>query len=63
MTTVIRKPGRKPRKLASAVHRAIPDCTLSRRLDLLADFELQHGHHLHAERLAWRTAEMRETAR
>ena len=62
MTTAIRKPEPKPRKLASAVHRAIPDCSLARRLDLLADFQLPHGHHLRADRLASRAAEMRETA-
>lgn len=38
-------------------HRAI----LARRLDLMAGIELQQGHHLAAEHLARRAAEMRET--
>ena len=33
------------------------------QLDRLADAELQHGHHLAAERLAWRAAELREAGR
>ncbi len=32
-------------------------------LDRLADFELQHGHHVRAEQLARRAAEIREGAR
>lgn len=32
-------------------------------LDRLADAELQHGHHVAAERLAWRAEELREDAR
>jgi hypothetical protein len=31
-------------------------------LDRLADAELQHGHHLAAERLAWRAAALRGAA-
>lgn len=34
----------------------------ARRLDMLADAELQHGHHFRAEKLAWRAAEIREGA-
>lgn len=50
------------RKPAQAVtlavdHRAI----LARHLDILADCELQHGHHLAAERLALRAQALRET--
>ncbi len=37
-------------------HRAI----LARRLDILAGCELQHGHHLAAERLALRAQAIRE---
>ena len=40
-----------------------PRPTLARRLDLLADLHMQHGHHLAAERLSWRAAELREDAR
>jgi len=32
-------------------------------LDRLADAELQHGHHLAAERLAHRAAELRDAGR
>lgn len=39
-------------------HRVI----LARRLDVLADAELQHGHHATAERLAWRAAALRQAA-
>ena len=52
----------KRRKLAPLPqpdHRAI----LVRRLEILADCELQHGHHAAAERLAWRAAALRETGR
>jgi len=38
-----------------------PRVVLARQLDLFANLELQHGHHLAAERLAWRAAELRET--
>lgn len=40
-------------------HRAI----LARRLDLMADLELQHGHHRQAEHLAHQAAQLRESAR
>ena len=58
------KPGRtRTKKRRSPVltihvldHRAI----LARRLDVLADAELQHGHHGAAERLAWRAAALRQ---
>ncbi len=39
-------------------HRGI----LARLLDRQADAELSMGHHLAAERLAWRAATLRETA-
>ncbi len=44
---------------ATAEHRAI----LARRLDMLAGCELQHGHHVAAERLAQQAAELRGIAR
>jgi hypothetical protein len=47
------------RSMATQYHRTI----LARRLDMLADFELQAGHHAAAERLAWRAAELREAVR
>lgn len=50
---------RKQAPSPSPDHQAI----LARRLDQLADAELQHGHHLAAERLAWRAAALREGAR
>ena len=39
----------------------LPDPRAARAamLDRLADAELQHGHHLAAERLAWQAAELR----
>ncbi len=40
-------------------HRAIR----AAQLDRVADFELHLGHHLAAERLAWRAAQLREVAR
>ena len=40
-------------------HRAI----LARRLEVLADCELQHGHVAAAERLSWRAMALREGAR
>lgn len=49
----------------NATHRPTPTdhrVTLARRLDLLADVELQHGHHHQAERLAHAAAELRERA-
>lgn len=56
--TVTKKTKRPPRpQPAPAVdHRA----TLARRLDLLADAELQHGHVAAAELLAHRAAQLRE---
>ena len=59
-TTTKRKLGCKPiQPVRSAVdHKAI----LARRLDQLADFELQLGHHGAAERLAHRAAELRGAA-
>ena len=52
---------RKPASAATPIHdhKAI----LARRLDVLADCELQAGHHGAAERLAWRAAALREAAR
>lgn len=44
--------------ISAADHRAI----LARRLDVLADAELQHGHHAAAERLAWQAAALRQGA-
>ena len=51
---------RKPTPAATPIHdhKAI----LARRLDLLADCELQAGHHGAAVRLAWRAAALREAA-
>ena len=40
-----------------------PRKIFARQLDLFANLELQHGHHLAAERLSWRAAELREAAR
>jgi hypothetical protein len=39
-------------------HRAI----LARRLDLIADIELQHGHHASAEHLSTQVTELRGAA-
>ena len=58
-TSIKSKPRRKPTHLrAPSDNRAM----LARRLDLLADCELQHGHHVAAERLARRAAELRGAA-
>ena len=57
MNTTKRKPRRKPlppRPMPD--HRAI----LARRLDLIADLELQHGHVARAEYLAHQAAELRD---
>ncbi len=40
-------------------HSQVTKPTLARRLEVLADCELQHGHVAAAERLAWRAAELR----
>lgn len=44
---------------SAADHRAI----LARHLDVLADCELQHGHHLMAEHLARQAQALREAGR
>jgi hypothetical protein len=53
------KPKHRPKALPIARpqpdHRAI----LARRLDLIANIELQHGHHARAEYLAVQAAELR----
>ncbi len=61
MPTTIKR--RRPKGIALTAipalnHRAI----LARRLDLMADLELQHGHHRQAEHLAHRAAQLREGA-
>ena len=43
-------------------HPAVAALALAHRLDRLADFELQNGHHALAEHLAHQAAEMREVA-
>ena len=61
MSTNIKPRRRKAALIKSSVldHRAI----LARRLDMIADLELQHGHHRQAEHLAHRAAQLREVAR
>jgi predicted TIM-barrel enzyme len=49
-----RKPG------ANATTTVDHRITLAMRLDMLADCELQHGHHLAAERLALQAQALRE---
>ncbi len=59
-TAASRKPSRRCRKSAASVSAVVDHCAiLARRLDLLADCELQHGHHGVAERLSRHAAELR----
>jgi hypothetical protein len=51
---LIGAPVAKPSSVQNSAHAAM--------LDRLADAELQHGHHLAAERLAWRAAALRGAA-
>lgn len=56
---------RKSKNLATARGFAAATDTraiIARRLDMLANFELQHGHHHTAEHLARRAAALREVA-
>jgi hypothetical protein len=55
-TNPTRRRPKTPLPNANPDHRSV----IARRLDLLADCELQAGHHAAAEQLAWRAAEMRE---
>jgi hypothetical protein len=52
------RPKAAPTTLPQPDHRAI----LARRLDLIADCELQHGHTVRAEYLARQAAELRGVA-
>lgn len=58
MTKTTRKPMTKPqpRPLPNTITQALSRACM---LDRLADMELQHGHHIRAEHLARRAAEMR----
>ena len=51
------------RKPAQTIPTPNTRAIIARRLDMMAGIELQHGHHLAAERLAWRAEEMREAGR
>lgn len=57
---LFKTPSPKKRRKSSATATVDHRVTLAMRLDMLADCELQHGHHLAAEHLARRAQALRE---
>jgi len=62
---LFKTPSSKKRRKSGATATSTVDCrvTLAMRLDMLADCELQHGHHLAAEHLTRRAQALREAGR